>query len=812
MRNYAVVALRNLDRERLYAGINIAGLALGIACCLVLGLFLKSELSYDRHFEGYQNIYRVVNEVTTATTDTLAITSRALAPMLKEQFPEVKDYVRFQSNSNQGGLAIHYKDVVHYWDDTFFVDDNVFEVFEHRIIYGDPQTALKDSTGVAISETVAKRYFGNANPIGETISTDAGIPLKVTLVFADLPPNTHLKYDMLFSDNVAFLRESDNPTMRRNQLWNVGNYTYVVMPPGFEPADWTRISDAFYERNMAALGKQIGGSWRSYVQPLASIHLDSDVNYDRPVGNRIYLYGCAAVALFILAVACINYMNLATARATRRARSVGIRKILGASRLSLAMQFIGEAVLFALVALIVGLVLVEVTLRFTSLNQLMGGQVTLDLLHQPGLLLMLVGIGVLIGIASGAYPALYLSAWAPLDALTNKHEAGKGNARVREALVLLQFTISAAVISCTLLMVAQMRYVANLPLGFQKENRVVVTLRSVGTIEKMQTLRTELGKNSHVLGIAEAQAMPGQNTGINLMRVDNNDGVPTSQTVYNMPVGIDFFKVMGIEVAKGRDFSQRLLTDMGLSVIVNEAMVRKMGWTEPLGKRIQAGNQQGRVIGVVKDFNFRSLHYAIEPFAMYPIQSDFTNVPEVNKPFIQRLVVLNISGDDVRGTLDYIEGVMQRIDPKHPFEYEFLDSKLDSLYKSEQQLTKLAAIFAGVCIFIACLGLFGLAAFTTEQRTREIGTRKVLGATAWQIIVLLARRILLLVVVAAALASVIAWFGMREWLTTFAYRAPIDPLVFLLAAVVATAVAFATVAMQSWRTENADPVNSLRHV
>ncbi|HEV7632779.1 MAG TPA: ABC transporter permease [Steroidobacteraceae bacterium] len=813
MYNYLVVALRNLNRERLYAAINIAGLALGIACCLILGLFLRSELTYDLHNVKHKQIYRVVNEFTTkgGSADRFAPTSRALGPVLKESYPEVKAFVRFQKNSGQGGVAIHHKDDTYFWDNSYFVDDNVFEVFTHDVIYGDPKTALKDGASVAVSQTFARKYFGDANPIGESITTDGGIPTKITLVFADLPPNTHLKYDILFSSNLPFLRESDNPTMRRNQLWNIGNFTYLLMDPDFDPASWERINDDFYTRNMEALGKTIGGTWHSWLQPLADIHLKSDLGYDEPIGNRIYLYGCAAVALFILAVACINYMNLATARATRRVRSVGIRKILGASRVSLCLQFLGEAVFFSLIALVLGVVLVEMALTLTPLNSLMGQQVSLNLIGEPTLLAWLIGLGVLMGLLAGAYPAFYLSSWAPLSAMTGRHLSGKGHLRLREALVLLQFTISAGVIACTLLMAAQMRYVANKSLGFEKENRLVVTLRSLGTIEKIATIRTELGKNGNILGVAEAQATPGQNTGINIMQVDNNEGVLTTQTITNMPIGTDFLKVMGLKLATGRDISQRLLTDVGQSIIVNEALVRKMGWTEPLGKRIQAGNQSGRVIGVVQDFNFKSLHTLIEPFAMYPINNDFSQVSEINKPFMQRLLVVNISGNDVSQTLGHIESVMQKADPKHPFEYTFLDQQLDNLYKSDQRLTKLTGIFAAICIFIACLGLFGLAAYTTEQRTREIGTRKVLGATTWQIIMLLSRRILILVVVASALASVAAYFAMDEWLAGFAYRTGINPLVFLLSAAAAAAVAFATVAMQSYKTASADPVNALRY-
>jgi putative ABC transport system permease protein len=815
MPQYLAVLLRNLKRERLYAAINIAGLSLGIACCLVLGQFLRKELTYDQHHTQHKQIFRIENQFTTGgSTERFAATSQMLGPMLKEQYPEIKAFVRFQHNGNTlgRGTPIRRDDVVYYWEDTYWVDDNVFDVFTHNVIYGDPKTALKPTNTIAVSQKFARTYFGDKNPIGEIVTTEAGTRQKITLVFEDLPANSHLKYDMLFSRNVAFLEAPDDMTMRRQRLWGVGNYTYVLMDPEFSASDWQRINDDFFQRFMADRAREVNSQWNSWLQPLADIHLYSDVNGDLPTRNRLYLYGCAAVAIFILLVACINYMNLATARATRRARSVGIRKILGASRASLAMQFLGEAIGYALVALILAVVLVKVALAFTPLNEVMDHQVSLDFVHEPALLGWLTGLAVAIGLLSGAYPAFYLSSWAPLTALTGRYLAGKGNLRVREGLVLLQFTISAAVIAATLLMAAQMRYVATRDLGFSKENRLVVTLRGVPTLEKVPTIRTELEKNAHILGIGQVSMMLGQPTPYNLIQIEGNNGVMEPNQLAHMPISDNFVQVMGLQLVQGRDFSQKLLTDVGTNVLVNEALVRKMGWTEPLGKRLQLGNQQGRVIGVVKDFNFKSLHTVVEPFLMHPLFTDYSRVGAIDRPFMIQKLVLNISGDEVRSTLDHIERVVTQADPRHPFEFEFLDAQLDALYKDEHRLTSLIGVFAGICIFIACLGLFGLAAFATEQRTREIGTRKVLGATSMQIILLLARRILVLVAIASVLASAIAYLAVDEWLTAFAYRTPINLFIFVVAAGAAAAVAFITVALQSYKTASADPVHALRHV
>jgi putative ABC transport system permease protein len=815
MRNYLVVLFRSLHRERLYAAINIAGLSLGVACCLILGLYLKSELTFDRHFTGHENIYRIENEFTTGgTSDKFAVTSQALGPMMAADYPAaIKSHVRFRRNSNEGGVAIRRGDKVFYWEHSYFADDNVFEVFKHDIIAGDPKTALVDGGNIAISEKVARTYFGDENPIGQILTTDSGNPQKVTLVFRDLPANTHLKYDFLFSFNQAFLKLSDNPTVRRQNLTGINVYTYVQMQPGFRLADWQNLSREFTDKYMTDLLKTVNSQWRSWLMPLADIHLHSEVTYDRPVGNLIYLYGCAAIALVILAIACINYMNLATARATRRARSIGIRKILGASRGKLALQFMGESMVYALIALVLGVVIVEVVLRFTPINLLMDGQVGLNLLRQPQLALWLVGLALAIGLLSGAYPAFYLSSWAPLTALTGKHTAGKGNLHMREFLVLVQFTITATAIAVTLLMMAQMRYLANRPLGFEKHNRLVVSLRGSGTLEKIPTIRTELLRDSHIHGVAVTETTPGTSTiPVNLTRIENEDGTIGSQQFINFPIGQGFEEVLGLKLAQGRFLSNRLLTDVGSNLLVNEAMVKKMGWSNPIGKRITVRGQDGRVVGVVKDFNFKSLRTLVEPAIIYHEDLDLSQVADINKPFLQRHLILDIASAETPKTLAYIEKVVQDADPRHPFEYEFLDSSLDNLYKTEARLTTLIGVFAAVSIFIACMGLFGLAAFTTEQRTREIGTRKVLGASSWQIVTLLARRILLLVIIASVLAAVAAYFAINEWLTSFAYRGSINPLIFLLATAVAAAVAFLTVALQSWKTASADPVEALRHV
>ncbi len=804
--SFLKTTLRNLYREKMYAMINIAGLSLAIACCLILGLYLRSQLTYDKHNTKYKQIYRVVNELNiSGKIDTFAITPQLLGQMLTEEYADVKGFVRFFIINQK--VLFRSGDKAFYWDSSAFASKNVFDVFDHDFIYGDPKS-VKNERFVAVSESFARKYWGNENPIGKAITSE-NFTAKITHVFADLPENSHLRYDVLQSDDIPFFNDPEDANQRRQSLWNPRFHTYLLMQEDYDIRKFKDISDSFFERHMADLGKAYKATWRAWLQPLADIHYNSDVGYDQPTGIKHYLYGFTAVAIFILLVACINYMNLATARASKRAKEVGMRKILGSGRTRLILQFMGEAIFFSLVALVFGYILVQLALTQTPINELLGNSIALKDLNEPRLLLGMLAFSLVLGLMSGIYPALYLSSIAPLSALVGSHKAGKGSLRLREMLVLIQFIISVTVIACTLLMVLQMRYVSRLPLGFDKENRLIVTLRTADVIDKVPTIKKELLKNSSILGVSLCGDVIGKIEGLMGAQIDNKDGVPEIMTVKFMQVGNDFIDVMGIALKEGRDFSKRLLTDVGNSYIVNETMVKKMGWDQPLGKHIQSG----KVIGVVKDFHYDSLKNNLDSFVLLRF-SGTQGISAQNRQLMIQYLVLNIAAEDIFRTLSFLEEKFAEFDPKHPFEFEFLDDSLNKLYLDEKQQMELIGIFAAVCIFISCMGLFGLAAFTTEQRTKEIGIRKVLGSSTWQIITMLARRILLLVFGGAVIASLMAYFAMDEWwLIDFSYRINLNMnlWVFLVSAAVAAAVAFITVALQSYKTAQANPINALRY-
>jgi len=817
------IALRTLARDKTYAVLNIGGLALAIACCLILGVYLRSELTYDQSHVNHKRIFRVVNEFEiNGKLDSFAVTSPMLGPMLEDDNTDVQAFVRFLTSNTQ--RFIQRGDLGLYWDNVYLTDPNVFEVFTHEVIYGDPKTALEGPTSAAVSRTLAERYFGDSNPLGETLTVD-GNDVQIMLVFEDLPDNTHLKYDLLFSSNIPLYLTPEDITQRRQRLFNVGWYTYLLLPENYDVANFGEVSRTFFERHMTEIGGRINAKWRSWLQPLDDIHLYSDLPGDQPTGNRYYLYGFIAVAAFTLLVACINYMNLATARAAKRAKEVGMRKILGSSRRALIVQFLVESSLLAFVSVVLGVVLVELAAAITPISELLGKPVELSFTETPEVLGWAVGLALLVGLGAGLYPAFYLASTAPVSTLVGGARGGTRSSGLREGLVFVQFMISIAVIACTLVMASQMRYISTLSLGFERENRLTVMLRGVDTITSSDTIKTELLRNPNVLGVSWASSMMGGNFPINVIGLETNEGVIESTTVSHMGVGSDFVDVMGLQVIAGRGPNDEVPSAAAdapqgpgpriYEIVVNETLVRALHWDEPIGKRFELGGgpgaQKGTVVGVVKDFNFRSVHNEIEPFAIYRLVDNFAQLPPALRQMQQRPLVLNISGNDVSGTIEHVRETIREFDPQHPFELEFLDDSLNELYAADQRLTRLIAIFAGLCIFIACLGLFGLAAFTAAQRTREIGVRKVFGARTGQIITLLAHRIVWLVIAAAAVASVLAYLVMKAWLENFAFRTSINPLVFVAAALAGLGIAYLTVALQSWKAAGAHPVHALRY-
>lgn len=817
---YLKLGLRNLRREKSYSLINVAGLSIGVACCIILGLYIANQLSFDKHNLKHDRVYRVVNELElNGNFDFAAATSTQLAPLLKEQFPEVIDAVRFQPTPQPRYLLRSSDDQAYYWEDLYLADNSVFNIFTHEIIYGDPATALIDPSSMAVSESLARRYFGDRNPIGETLRTDVN-EYRIDLVFADLPANSHLKYNALLSYNRLPVPEGRARSMA---LWNINLYTYVLMPEGYDPANFDSISQRFYDDNMAATAQQlnIDANMKFILEPLAGIHLTSTTSYDQPRGNILYVYAFAAVALFILTVAAINYMNLAIARSTKRAREVGMRKVIGASQWQLISQFLSESVFFTLLSLLLGVMLAWLILTFSNINVVLDAPLTLAPLLTPEMTLAMVVAALLLGVVSGLYPAFYLSAIQPVAAFRGSPSGRKRGVGVRQVLVMLQFVISVSVIACTLLMLAQMQYVRSKDLGFERENKLVVRVVGADQVERLPALMNELKQLPGVLGVATTQHLPGQQPGLIAIQVEDNNGVLDQQTLSLMITQPGFVDVMGLHLIEGRDFDESRPADVNHSMIVNESLVKAMGWDQSVGKRLQTFAEatdeidgSNVVVGVVKDFNFQGLQHEVVPLAMAYWVQDTGKMSQQDRGTFSTQLIINVAQGSVQRVVDTLKDRWPGFDPSHPFEFAFLEDSLNELYGAEQRLMQLIGLFAAVCVFISCLGLYGLSAFNTAQRTREIGIRKVMGASTAGIILLLFRSVVWLVAGAAIIASGMSFWAISRWLQGFYYRIDllgVNLVYFLIAAALAVSVAFVTMAMQSFRTAQATPVKALRY-
>ncbi|HTE42588.1 MAG TPA: FtsX-like permease family protein [Steroidobacteraceae bacterium] len=811
LKSYITIALRKLSRERLYVSINIVSLALGIASFLILALYLQSELTYDQHNVNHERIYRMTAHFGTADgrVDRFAVSQVGFGPMLVADYPQLGKQVRFRPSQQS---VLRYEEKEKKWDDIYLADPTVFDIFTHKVLYGDIKKAFDNPRSLAISESFSKYYFGDENPIGKTI-VGPSMSYQITLVFADLPENSHLKYNALFPMALMDVFDPNFSKSYQNTLFNVGIYTYFMVPEGFKPAELTTLSKQFVEAHMRTGLTRFKSEFEARYQRLADIHFGEKLDGDRPSGNIFYIYGFMAVAIFILLVACINYMNLATARATKRAKEVGMRKVLGASQGQLIAQFLGESFTFTFVALLVGLLFVEVALAATPIGALMGKEHLLGELNSPAALLGAVGVSIAVALIAGLYPAFYLSSISPLAALTQVKRSWRTGFTMRQALVVSQLIISIGVIACTFLMTDQMKYINEKPLGFGKENRLVVTLRGYDVVKNVKTLKNELRAQPNVIDVTTISIVPGTGNWVNLFPVETNEGTFEPTSADRIAIGMNFIQAMGLELVAGRGFSEEIATDAREATLVNESFVKKMGWKEPIGKRFQMGGPGNfiRVVGVVKDFHYSSLHNAIGPMAINPINDAIGPVPELQKALTTTSIIVVMKGENIRKTVDSVEAVIAKFDPKFIFEPEFLEDRLTDLYKSESNLMKLTGIFAGICIFISIMGLFGLAAFTTEQRTKEIGIRKVLGASDGQIVGLLCKHLAPLIAIAAIPASILGYYAIDKWLTRFAYHTDISWLTFVVATVLVTLVALATVAMQSLQTARAEPVDALRY-
>ena len=813
-RTYLKFATRTFLKDKFYTILNIMGLAIGIAVSIIILLYLQNDLTYDRHHAKHEQIYRLVTNMKGEGVEFYsANTAREVGPMLAETYPEVLSFVRFEKMPRTLVNVPEARGSLYNEENWLRADSTVFAVFTYPFLAGDPATALQNKNSVVLTESLARKYFGSEEALGKMLLlNEAKENYTVTGVIKNLPDNSHLKFDALASSIESREQAFQGGAFNSEVIWNPDVYTYLLFPEGYHAADFFDKLPPFHNQYIKPFGDQVSAELWFYLEPLADVHFHSVQMYDEPQGNYAYIYAFGGIGLFILLLACINYMNMATARSGNRAKEIGMRKVLGSSRRALVLSFLGESILLSFLALLIALSMVALVLYATPFNDLIEKNLSLSLLENPLLLGGAIGITLLMGIISGLYPAFYLPSLSAVQSLKGSFRSSGAGIALRKSLVIVQFTISIAVVICTLLMQDQIRYIRGQELGFNREHLMLIPVQDTLVRNQLPVIKNELEQYGGVLSTTVSYNVPGINVGEGqVFQVEIDSGL-TNQAFRTFSVGENYLSTMGMKLLAGRDFRKDFAGDTdGQSFIINETAAKRLGWYKPEQKgatiadalngkiKFFHGEELGNVIGVVADFNVSSLHNAIEPTIIIPN-------PNAGGTFYARL-----KGENLPETMDYVREKWVAYDPNHPFEYSFLDEGFDKLYRADERQSALISILSGICLLISLLGVLGLSAFTAEQRTKEIGVRKVLGASVPHIVYLLFKDVMMLVVIASLLAAPIAYWLIERWLQAFAYRVDINVLLFALAGIAALLVAFVTTSFHSLKTARLNPVDSLRN-
>jgi ABC-type antimicrobial peptide transport system permease subunit len=780
-KNYLKITMRNIMKHKGYSFINIFGLAIGMACCLMISLWVLDELSYDKFHTNVPYLYRVEeNQNYSGRMFHVFVTPHGLARALVKEIPEIKDAARY---SRTGELLFRYGEKAFFEINVKAVDPSFLQMFTFPLLKGDKNTALSAPQSLVISEDTAKKYFGNEDPIGKTIAINNKNSYQVTGVMRNVPHNSYLQFDALLP--YEFLRRQgvDIDSWDANEI-----LTFVQLHANASKEQTNQKVSGF-------LIKRLKES-QTYLELIdyTRLHLYEYFGYEKDAGAVTYIYILSIIALFVLLIACINFMNLATARSVNRAREVGLRKVMGALKGHLIRQFYGESIIFSVIALIVALVVVQLLLP--SFSTLAGKEITFRVAGFKNVLLLLVGIALFTGIVAGSYPALFLSAFQPVKVLNRIFT--RGSNRFRRTLVVGQFVLSVFLIIGTIVVSQQLHYLKNKNLGYSKNHIFFIPLR--GAIKDVyQTLKIELKKSPNVLGVTGTRQLPtyigSTSSGADWDGKDPNNNLLVSINI----VDYDFVKTLGIQMAAGREFTREFPGDNEKNFLINEEMARIMEKNQPVGERLDFVGFQGKVVGVMKNFHYEPAQKKIEPIALALAPKNI------------EYMLVRIAPDRIPTTMEEIAQTWKRVVPAYPFDYHFLGEIFDRMYRTLERSGTVIRYFTLLTIFIACLGLFGLASFSAEKRTREIGIRKALGATVSNITVLLCREFLLLVSLAIVIAWPLSYLVMAGWLQDFAYRISLNPLYFILAMVFTLFIALFSVVFQALRASNNNPVKSLHY-
>ncbi|MDO9319896.1 MAG: ABC transporter permease [Gammaproteobacteria bacterium] len=815
-----LMAWRNLLSRPLLSLINIVGLALGLACVLLIALFVRSETGYDTQWTNADRTWRVMRSFNPPGGSPplyLATNAPPVGPLLQRDFPQFEHVVRLMDNTPVMSLP----DGTQSWYEpgVYFADPDVFAVFDIPLLQGNPEELLTEPYQLVINASLAQKYFGDDNAVGQTLLLSGQIPVQVTGVMADLPENTHLDVRAF-----ASMQTAEAILGERMQSWGFNNFhTYVVTEPGYDIADFKAQIPDFLRRHV---GDDATSFTDFSVIKLTDIHLNSHRDNELQAnGNGVTVLTFSAIAVFILLIACFNFMNLSTATSMSRAREVGMRKVCGASRGQIAVQFLLESVVTALIAVVLAAVLLQIALP--AFNALLDKNMQLNYLQTPLALPALLGLASVVGVLAGSYPALFLSSFPAVSILKDNLTRGTGGVWLRKALVIVQFAISIALVIASGIAMSQLRYAQNLDLGFDREQVLIYRGSSqTGLGASYQTMKQELLRHSEIVSVTAANLLPGdQNTNADGIRFEGGGSDMMGMGYLN--VDHDFFETFGIRMLSGRAFSRERSTDLlveptaenpqgSAGFILNELAARQLGWTaqsapgkwfESIWDQEATRMVRGTVIGVVDNIHFSSLREEVKPVYYRLMNHDSAVSPFPNL----RHMAIRVTGNNMTQTLAFVNETWNRFLPGVPIQQSFLDADLAALYETERRQGQLFTGFAVLAVVIAVMGLFGLASSLTRQRTREIGIRKVLGSSTAQLVTLLTREFVTLVLLANGLAWPLAWYFMSGWLESFAYRVAINPALFLLAGLLTTTVAAVTVGLLVSRKASINPVLSLRH-
>jgi putative ABC transport system permease protein len=783
LKNYLKITIRNIKRHKAFSFINISGLAIGMACSLIIGFYIQSELGFDKYHEKADRIYRINRGVQVLTTP-------ALAPALKENFPEVEEAIQLY---NRKDVLVWIKNNTCFKTKCISADKNVFKVFTFPLIYGNPETALEKPYTAVIDEETAHKYFGTGNPVGNTLNLQGEHDFQITGVMKNIPQKSHFHTHIFAS--IETLRQ--NPSDFNENEWRSNFiHSYILLRENFNHPELEKKLPELIE-------EYTGRADDSFtLQPLKDIYLKSVAHWSHmgPVSDIRYVYIFSSVAFLILLIVCFNYMNLATACSLKRSREIGVRKAIGAHRAQLVRQFFSESLLMTFTALIMAVVLILILMK--PLSNLIGKDMKFYFTNIPGLLLIL-GIGIITGLLSGAYPAFYLSAFKPFTVLKGTLSQNAKGQFFRNMLVVVQFTISIFLIVVMLVISNQMHFIQNKKLGFDRDNIVVIPVdQNKELLKKQDIIKTELLRTPGIRNATFSTTIP---MDIYWGTVIDYEGSSEDErySIRYAYVDYDYLDVFGLELLKGRNFSRDFASDItgGGAYILNETVVRQLGWKNPIGKkfRFTHRSEMGTVVGVVRDFHNLPFNRRSGPVVL-----------ALSCPHPWYLSI-KIHSEDILETMSSIERIWDKFSNGWPFEYSFMDEAYDQMYKSEIRMNHLFRSFSALAIFLSCLGLFGLASFTAERRTKEIGIRKVLGASAPGIFMLLSRGLSKWVLLANIIAWPVAYYFMNRWLQNFAYRIGLSVWIFMLSGLAAFCIALFTVSYQSIKAATANPVESLRY-